>query len=292
MLDRHRARSPEKGDAVAQTHSPTLHPGHRSALARWWHSPLGHRFLVEAALMLTLFALYKLVRFSVRDQAAEAFANARAVIDFERAFWFFNEPDLQQLVLRHPVLVQALNHYYVWMHFPSTIACLAWLYVRHPAGYRSTRFVLVVTTALGLGIHVLYPLAPPRMLPGFGFVDTGVLFGPAAYGAGGAFDGLANQFAAMPSLHFGWALIVAIAVVRHARLRVRWIVVWHPVATMTAIVATANHYWIDGIVAGLLIASVYTTRALIRARGTSRPDAGTDRAAPERLGDPVTPRSS
>ena len=109
-------------------------------------------------------------------------------------------------------------------------------------------------TLAGLLLHVLYPLAPPRMFPNLGFVDTGRAVGPASYGHGSAYSGFANQFAAMPSLHFGWALAVAWSVIIATRRRVRWLIVLHPFLTLAAIVLTANHYWLDAIAATALFA--------------------------------------
>jgi hypothetical protein len=224
---------------------------------RWWYSRIGYRFLVEAAVMVGLFFLYKYVRFAVRGQGTEAFENARRVVDLERGLRFFTEPDLQRLVLDHPTLVRALNQYYVGAHFPVTIACLAWLYVRRPLGYLTTRRILLLSSGLGMLIHIVYPLAPPRMLPSLGFVDTGQLLGPAAYGQNSPFGGLANEFAAMPSLHFGWAIVAAVAIVRYGRSPLRWIIVVHPMLTTAAIVMTANHYWLDALVSGAVIALLY-----------------------------------
>jgi hypothetical protein len=233
-----------------------------SLASRWWHSRIGYRFFIEAALMVGLYFLYKIVRFSVRDQAADAYQNALTVVDFERALNFFTEPDLQRLVVRHPTLAKTLNTYYVGAHFPVTILCLAWLYVRRPMGYLSTRRILIIASGVGLAIHVMYPLAPPRMLPGYGFVDVGQLFGPAAYGHNAVFGNIANEFAAMPSLHFGWAIIMAVAIVRYGRSPFRWIIVAHPMLTTAAIVMTANHYWLDALVAGFVIALLYALASL------------------------------
>jgi hypothetical protein len=109
----------------------------------------------------------------------------------------------------------------------------------------------VVVTFLGLVGHALYPLAPPRMLDGF--VDTARVFGPSSYGDGGAYGGLANQFAAMPSLHFAWAVIVAWGVWRFSASHWRFLGVAHPILTLAAIVLTANHYWIDAFIGLLLV---------------------------------------
>jgi hypothetical protein len=259
--------SPQGGDnALCGDHTDEVMDAQSASLVRrWWQSRLGYRFLPDSPHIFSLFFCTKLIRFPVRGQASEAYDNALRVIDFERTLRFFTEPDLQRLVLHHPEVVRALNRYYVMAHFPITIAALAWLYVRRPLAYLTARRVLVITTALGLVIHMLYPLAPPRMLPGFGFVDTGHVFGPAAYGAGAVFNGLANQFAAMPSLHFGWAVVVAITIIRQARTRLRWLIVLHPVATTAAIVMTANHYWMDVIVAAVLVALVYAMLPFISA---------------------------
>jgi hypothetical protein len=133
-----------------------------------------------------------------------------------------------------------------------TAVAFFWLYARHPQTYVRFRNVMVVMTFVGLAIHVLYPLAPPRMFPNLGFVDTGQRVGPASYGPDSPYHGFANQFAAMPSLHFGWALAVAWAAILASSSRLRWLVLAHPVLTLAAIVLTANHYWLDAIVAAFL----------------------------------------
>ena len=119
--------------------------------------------------------------------------------------------------------------------------------IRKPDAYPTARRILILMTAIGLAIHAAYPLAPPRMLPDLGFIDTGRLFGPSPYGD--TSKGLANQFAAMPSLHFGWALLVAWGANRYSRSRWRRLLILHPVLTLAAIIITANHYWLDAAVA-------------------------------------------
>jgi hypothetical protein len=135
--------------------------------------------------------------------------------------------------------------------------CFIWLYARHPRGYAKCRRILIGLTLLALAVHVAYPLAPPRMFANLGFVDTARTFGPDTYGEGSKFKALANQFAAMPSLHFGWSVLVAFAAVRYSRSKLRFVVIAHPICTLAAIVLTANHYWLDAIVAGLLLAILF-----------------------------------
>ena len=109
-------------------------------------------------------------------------------------------------------------------------------------------------TGAALVLHLLFPLAPPRMLAAAGLVDTGQVYGPTVYGDTPATDSMANQFAAMPSLHFGWALMVAVGLIVATRSRWRWLWLLHPLVTLLVIVGTANHYWLDAIVVSALLA--------------------------------------
>ena len=220
-------------------------------LGRWWRSRVGGPLLLEILICALLLFVYKAARLIAEGDVGVALHHARQVVDIERALGVFNEEHVQALALHSVGVIKFLNAYYLYAHFAVTIAFLVWLYVRYPIGYLSARRVLVVVTALGLIGHALYPLAPPRMLDGF--VDTARVFGPSSYGDGGAYGGLANQFAAMPSLHFAWAVIVAWGVWRFSRSHWRFLVIAHPVLTLGAIVLTANHYWTDAFIGLLLV---------------------------------------
>jgi hypothetical protein len=224
------------------------------ALGRWWHSRFGASFGRELALVLGLLLAYKYGRFLVRGHVSQALANAHEVIGIERRLGMFTEARLQDLVDSNPTIIRFLNGYYLVAHALVTAVAFLWLYVRHANVYRRFRNVMVVMTVIGLAVHLGFPLAPPRMFPKFGFVDTARLFGPAAYGAGSPYKGFANQFAAMPSLHFGWALVIAWAVLLATRSRWRYLVLLHPLLTLAAIVLTANHYWMDAMAALVLFA--------------------------------------
>ena len=196
---------------------------------------------------------YKYGRSLVSGESSQAVHHARAVIHMERDLRIFTEERLQEAVIGAGHTVEwLLNAYYLFAHMVVTAIVFLWLYLRHPGTYVRFRRVMVAMTLAGLVLHLLYPLAPPRMFPNLGFVDTGRVVGPASYGRGSAYSGFANQFAAMPSLHFGWALAVAWSVIMASSSRLRWLVVLHPVLTLAAIVLTANHYWLDAIVAALL----------------------------------------
>jgi hypothetical protein len=206
----------------------------------------------ELLLVAGLFLVYKFGRQLATGHTGEAFRNAHRVWDFERAVHLPDEGAVQSLLLHGDGLVQVVNTYYASVHFPATAAFLVWLYLRRPAHYVWARRVLAALTAAALVLHLLFPLAPPRMPAATGLVDTARLYGPSVYGDP-ASDSLSNQFAAMPSLHFGWALMVAIGLIVATRSGWRWLWLAHPVLTLLVIIGTANHYWLDAILAGALL---------------------------------------
>ncbi|MGW6786785.1 phosphatase PAP2 family protein [Streptomyces sp. NPDC054987] len=243
------------------------------------------RLIRELLLVAGFFTVYKAGRLLSTDRTGEAFRNADRIWDAERALHLPGEGAVQRLLLHGDALVTTANTYYAAVHFPATALFLIWLYIRRPAHYLWTRRVLAALTGAALALHLAYPLAPPRMLPAARLVDTGQVYGPTVYRAAPDADTLANQFAAMPSLHFGWALMLAIGVIAATRggKRSRWSLLWllHPVATLLVIVGTANHYWLDAIVAAVLlgIALLWVPRPRAGAA-----DTGTERAEPARTG--------
>ncbi|MFF9143394.1 phosphatase PAP2 family protein [Streptomyces sp. NPDC014861] len=209
--------------------------------------------LRELLLVTGLFLVYKFGRLLANGHETRAFHNADRVWDAERALHLPGEGAVQQLLLHGEPLIRVANTYYAAVHFPATIAFLAWLYWRRPAHYLWSRRVLALVTGAALALHILVPLAPPRMLAAAGLVDTARVYGPSVYGATPETDSMANQFAAMPSLHFGWALMVAIGLIAATRspLRRWWLL--HPALTLLVIVGTANHYWLDALAATVLL---------------------------------------
>ncbi|MFF9336532.1 phosphatase PAP2 family protein [Streptomyces albogriseolus] len=206
----------------------------------------------ELLLVAGLFLVYKLGRQLAAGHTAEAYRNGREVWDLERALHLPGEGAVQSSLLHGDTLVQLANTYYAVVHFPATAAFLVWLYLRRPGHYVWARRVLAAVTAAALVLHLTYPLAPPRLLAGTGLVDTARLYGPSVYGPPDA-DQLSNQFAAMPSLHFGWALMVAIGLTAVTRTVWRWLWLLHPLVTLLVIVGTANHFWLDALAAAALL---------------------------------------
>ncbi|MFB7463345.1 phosphatase PAP2 family protein [Streptomyces sp. NPDC056224] len=212
------------------------------------------RLIRELLLVAGLFTVYKAGRSLSTGRTEEALGNAAWIWDAERALRLPGEGAVQRLLLHGDALVHTANTYYAAVHFPATALFLVWLYLRRPAHYLWARRVLTVLTGAALALHLGFPLAPPRLLGAADLIDTGQVYGPTVYGAAPATDTMANQFAAMPSLHFGWALTLALGMIAATR-PTRWRALWllHPLLTLLVVVGTANHYWLDAIVATLLL---------------------------------------
>ena len=239
---------------------PTSSAGNRRSVASWWRSRYGARMLLEILLCGALLVVYRAIRTFAKNDMRTAFANSKNVIAFESWLGLPFEDNLQGFLLDHPTLIRMLNHYYILFHFPTAIALLLWLYLRHPDRYLPFRNLMAVVTFAALVIHLVFPLAPPRMMTGF--VDTMREFGPNIYPKN-ILDGAANQIAAMPSLHFGWAMIAAIAVITVLDTKWRWLVILHPTLMVLSIIATGNHWWIDAAAAAAIILGVVMISRMI-----------------------------
>ncbi|ARQ67681.1 phosphatase PAP2 family protein [Streptomyces marincola] len=209
----------------------------------------------ELPLVIALYMAYKFGRRVANGQFQDAYDNAELVWDLERALRLPSEAWIQDLVLNSEPLIRAINVYYATVHFPAIVVFLIWMYWRRPGHYLWVRWVLTWLTAGALVLHLLVPLAPPRLFGTADMIDTGEVYGPAVYDKPEP-DSMANQFAAMPSLHVGWAVFIAIALIVSSRGRLRWLWLLHPLITILAVVATAHHYWMDGIVACAILAAV------------------------------------
>jgi hypothetical protein len=215
----------------------------------------------EAALLFALYGLWMFAGSFTVMSPDGALPRARWLWHAERLMYLPSETSVQRLFLPHPLLIQAFNLYYDILHFPVLGVCLVWLFVRHRDRYPSIRTTVAVFTLISLLIQFV-PVAPPRMLPATGMVDTAVRYGQSVYSWKGGFD--ADQLSAMPSVHVGWALIVAFAVITVSRSRWRWLAAGYPLLTLLAVTVTANHFWLDGIVAAVLVAAVLAAQLLVR----------------------------
>jgi hypothetical protein len=219
----------------------------RSAHHGRGRSPRGARVIRESLVILLGALLYFFVRGLMDSQTSLAIAHAHDVIALETALGIFHEPWLQGEIIPHGWLVTLLNRIYIFGHWPVIVGTLTWLVWKHPAQFARYRSALLISGAIGLFFFILFPTAPPRFLTDKGFVDT-VTLHSHAYRVLQP-PSFTNPYAAMPSLHVGWNLLMGIAIVRCASTR--WAKAFGylmPLVMWMATVLTANHYIIDGVV--------------------------------------------
>jgi len=219
---------------------------------RWWR---------EVVFVGVLYGLYSLVRNAAPTQVAAAERNAAGVLRLEHLLRLDIEHHVNSFVAAVPAIAVPANYYYATLHFIVTASVLVWLFVARPRDYRAARTVLLVMTLLALVGYWLFPLAPPRLTPGEGFVDTVRTFGTWGVAPSAIVASASNQYAAMPSMHVGWALWSGLTVARYApRRTVRALGLAYPVATLLVVVATGNHFVLDAVGA-LLVFGVATVVA-------------------------------
>jgi hypothetical protein len=213
-------------------------------------------FLLEAAMIAFLYGLWQLCgRLSITG-TRDARMRSRWIIRVEHDVHLPSERTIQNLILGHPILVQAANLYYDTMHFTMMFVFLIWLFVRHRDQYRRVRSILALTTLACLLVQLI-PVAPPRMFAGY--VDTAMLYHQSVYQSGLP----ADQLSAMPSVHVAWAVLIGWYVTRISTSKWRWIAVVHAGLTVFIVIATGNHWWLDGIVAvTLLVISAWLRRGV------------------------------
>ncbi|MDN3352567.1 phosphatase PAP2 family protein [Actinomadura sp. DC4] len=225
-------------------------------------------------LLGVMYLMYDGVRLLVSAGHGEAFTNAHRVLSLERFLGVSEEVPINHAVSASPALGVPMSYAYAALHYLVTPVVLVWLWRTRPWRYRGARTALVVATLLGLIGFSLFPTAPPRMMPGF--VDTLAKYHEwgwwgAAASAPKGLAGLTNEFAAMPSLHVGWAAWCGWQIARNARWR--WLQVvgaLYPVFMVTVVVGTANHYIADAV-AGLAVILVGAAIARLRERRWAYP---------------------
>ncbi|RCG24244.1 DUF2029 domain-containing protein [Streptomyces diacarni] len=247
-----------------------------------WDAPEPMGALSRPNLMLELLLIrvwywaYSWVRGHAPDSRSLAEGHGHQILDAESFLHLDVEHGLNRLAVRTQWLRDACDFYYSTFHFLVPIALLAWLYARRVPRYRGARTALGCATLLGLVGFWLYPLAPPRLMPGLGYVDTA--HGPQdlADPDFGALTSLSNQYAAMPSLHVGWSLWCAVVVFMMTRnVWLRALGVLYPLMTAFVVMATANHYLLDAVGGVLAVVAGFAgARWLARLRERRAPTAG------------------
>jgi len=216
---------------------------------RWW------LVLREGGLVILAVLTYFLVRGLVDADPGKAMSHAHSMVSLERRLGVFHELALQEMVLRHGWLVDLANGFYVYGHWPLIAVTLGWLFLKHRTAFHDVRLAMVLSGLVGFACFFLFPMAPPRFLPELGFVDTVVLHSDAYRVLQP--PSMTNQFAAMPSLHVGWNVLMGIAIFRQASSRWwRGFGIVMPVGMWATTVVTGNHFLVDGIVGTTMVVLV------------------------------------
>ena len=220
--------------------------------ARRWLS-LRHTAAAEAALILGFYATYEAARGLVVGARQPAIRRADQILSLERTLHLFAEPHVQRIAREIPGLLGTLDVAYLTLHLAATGGLLLWLYRRRPAAFPLVRTTLIIASALSLIGFLAFPTAPPRMAAA-GLSDT------VSHGAvnlnHGLISSLYNPYAAIPSMHAAYALIVGAALMRYGhRALPRFAGVLYPPLVLLVIVATGNHFFFDAATGALVAAA-------------------------------------
>ena len=226
------------------------------------------RDAVELLLVAIAFLLYFVVRANVIDRPDVAVENALRIVDAERALGIYAERAWQEAILDQRAVVRFFNLVYFWLDFPLIAVLGLLLYFRRRPQYTFTRDAILSSGALALVCYALFPVAPPRLLPESGIVDTLQALDNLSYQAQST-EFFVNPYAAMPSLHVGWAFLVSIGVVMAfpGNRLVLVLAVLHPIAQWASTVFTGNHYFLDGVGGLVVIAFGLTVATFMQRRG-------------------------
>jgi hypothetical protein len=221
-----------------------------------------HRGLVEVATIIGLYGFYEVVRGQGHATLGVAREHTDGIVALERHLHLFGERTVQQAAHWVPALPTLLGIAYIALHFLGTAAFLIWLHRTHPERFPVVRNTLIAATGVALSIYLLYPVAPPR-LAGLGFVDT-VTHNAKVNLSSDLLGSLYNPFAAVPSLHFGYAVLVGVTVGVLAKGGVARAIGWsYPVVMLLVIVATGNHFFFDAAGGALAIGIGYVAASWV-----------------------------
>ena len=221
--------------------------------------------LRQILLFCGAYWLYRLVRGLTDEQAADAFANARELVLLEQDLGLFFEPSLHAWAEGKAWVIDAASWMYVNSHFTITTVTLAFIYLRRNASFYFVRNMFMVAMGIALVGYAAFPTAPPRLLPELGFTDSVAAFTGVDASTGSA-AALFNPFAAVPSMHVAFALMLAAPMVRMTRRRaVKALWAAYPAVVTFVVIVTANHWWFDAFT-GALTAAVAAVAAVGCAR--------------------------
>jgi hypothetical protein len=219
---------------------------------------------IELLALAVLYGVYEIVRGFGEENWTAARAHTADIVALERHLNLFVERDVQNLAGDLPGLPALLGFLYVALHFAGTAALLTWVHSRRPHAFPFLRTTLIASTAIALVGYVLYPAAPPRLAE-MGFADT-VSSNTGLNLSSDLLGSLYNPIAAVPSLHFGYSLIVGVAIAQLASQRwLRRLGAAYPALMLLIIVATGNHFLFDALAGGLVVAAGWLVASRLRA---------------------------
>ena len=233
---------------------------------RWWR---------EVLYIAGFYAAYSVIR-DLRGtrpvSITQAYTNAKRVIGVERFFGIFQERRIQSWFLHSHLIVRALDDFYGSAHFIITFGVLIYAFRRQKERYPFYRNVLAITTALALLGFAFFPLMPPRLLPAsYHITDTLRTIGGLWSFDSGPMSTVSNQYAAMPSLHFAWAMWCSAVIAGSTRRRALQVAVWiYPALTLLCILVTGNHYVLDAVGGAVTFGLAYGAVRLIRTTPAGR----------------------
>ncbi|MBK5305808.1 MAG: phosphatase PAP2 family protein [Frankiaceae bacterium] len=222
--------------------------------------------LGELLIVFVLLRVYDMARARAEVRQGAALQHGQAILDLERWMRIDMELATNLWVTAHQALSLTASYFYQFAHVTVTLTVLGWCWLRRPEIYRAARNALVITNIFGLTVFLLLPVAPPRLLPGEGFVDAVAL---AGFGATHGGPVAADQYGALPSLHLAWAVwatVIAMRMLASSPLRrLCWL---YPVLVTVGVVVTGNHYLLDAV-AGTAVA--LTALAMVQGSETYFP---------------------
>jgi hypothetical protein len=229
----------------------------------WWD------VLRQISLFAAVYIAYSLARGLVEGQATAAFQHARELISLERTLHLFVEPSVQAWASGSHLVMLVASWLYVNGQTSITIGGLLYLYLRHNRSFYFVRNMFIIAMAIALVGYTVFPTAPPRFMPEWGFIDSvSDLTGVHVSHASGAMTALFNPYAAVPSMHVAFALMIGwplARLARHPLARTLWLL--YPFLMAFVIVVTANHFIVDALLGALAAgASAYGASWLARAR--------------------------
>jgi len=279
MTDQQLAHVEEDDATHTRGDAPAAEPVDRR-LPRWRRGTLlsdGYRlhWYTEFAIIASVYVIYETVRNISKGKPSVAYDHAIQVMSWQSSLGLNHEKTIQDWALNSTALIVVSNYYYGIAYIACTILILLWLYRQRSDDYPLWRNTLLVGTVLGLVGFATYPLMPPRLLDASGFahqsydfVDTLVRYPTFWSFDSEAMKSISNQFAAMPSLHCGWAFWGAAALL--PRVRSPWmkaLAIAYPVATVFVVVATANHYFLDAVGGAVIFLVGYAVARLVTRAG-------------------------